>query len=293
MQQPIVSVSTIAYQGYDLPIAVEEIAGVGAKYVEFAFIMGYSEGLSSDTFSMKHARTIKGLLVASGLQTVALAAHMDLGMEDVVGAFKTRMDFAKEIGARIILTNSSTQKNRETFFINIEKIAFHAESIGITIAFENPGDGERNLIGSGKDGAKIIEEINSPMVRLNYDFCNTYSYSMGKIRPEDDFKHAMPFAAHYHLKDMRSDDRGWYFSEIGNQLIDYDQLLPLLLRQPEPPPIGLELPLKVRRDHNFCPRKISEPAAIEDIRAIVKQSFKYVMSHLAGGDNQISTVEKF
>jgi len=280
MQQPIVSVSTIAYQDYDLPIAVEEIAGVGAKYVEFAFIMGYSEGLSSDTFSMKQAQSIKGLLVANGLQTVALAAHMDLGMEEAVSAFKARMDFAKEIGAGIILTNSSTQKNRNTFFENIEKLALHAESIEMTIAFENPGDGEQNLIGSGKDGAKIIEAINSTRVRLNYDFCNTYSYSKGKIRPEDDFKHAMPYAVHYHLKDMRPDNRGWYFSEIGNQLIDYDQLLRFLLQQAEQLPIGLELPLKVRRDQNFNPHKKSETPRLKDIRAIVKQSFKYVMSQL-------------
>jgi sugar phosphate isomerase/epimerase len=285
MQQPIVSISTIAYQGYDLPIAVEEIADVGAKYVEFAFITGYSEGLSSDTFSMRQAQTIKGLLVANGLQTVALAAHMDLGLQEAVSDFKARMDFAKEIGARIILTNSSTQNNRSTFFDNIEKLALHAESIGITIAFENPGDGEQNLIGAGKDGAKIIEAINSTRVRLNYDFCNTYSYSKGKIRPEDDLKHAMPFAVHYHLKDMRPDNRGWYFSEIGNQLIDYDQLLPFLFQQTEQLPIGLELPLKVRRDRSFNPQKESKTFQIEDIRAIVKQSFKYVMSHLEDSEN--------
>ena len=68
----------LAYQGYDLPVAMKEIAVIGARYIEFAFIMGYSEGLSEDTFSMEQARTL---------------------------------DFAKEIGARVILTNSSTQRN--------------------------------------------------------------------------------------------------------------------------------------------------------------------------------------
>ena len=285
MRLPIVSVSTIAFQGYDLSLAVEEIAAVGAKYIEFAFIAGYSEGLSADTFSRKHVKTITGLLAANGLQTVALAAHMDIGLQDAVSDFKARMEFAKEIGARIILTNSSTQNFRSTFFSNIEKLAIHAESIGITIAFENPGDGEQNLIGSGKDGANIIAAINSDRVRLNYDFCNTYSYSKGEIRPEDDFKHAMPVAVHYHLKDMRPDDRGWYFSEIGNQLIDYDRLLPFIGRQAKPQPIGLELPLKVRRDSDFNPQKISETPPLADIIAIVKKSFRYVMSHLEINEN--------
>ena len=101
----------LAYQGYDLPVAMKEIAVIGARYIEFAFIMGYSEGLSEDTFSMEQARTLKEMLGNFGLKTVALAAHMDLGLENAVSAFKTRMDFAKEIGARVILTNSSTQRN--------------------------------------------------------------------------------------------------------------------------------------------------------------------------------------
>lgn len=280
MNQPVISISTIAYQGYDLPVAMKEIAVIGARYIEFAFIMGYSEGLSEDTFSMEQARTLKEMLGNFSLKTVALAAHMDLGLENAVSAFKTRMDFAKEIGARIILTNSSTQKNKETFFRNIEQLAIHAESIGIFIAFENPGDGEGNLIGSGQDGARIVEEINSPFVRLNYDFGNTYSYSKGKIRPEGDLKHALPYAIHFHLKDMRPDDRGWYFSAIGNELIDYDQILRFLFRQPKQLPIGLELPLKVRRDRNFNPQKKSATLSLEDIRAIVKESFDYVNSIL-------------
>ncbi|MHC4456560.1 MAG: sugar phosphate isomerase/epimerase family protein [Planctomycetota bacterium] len=280
MEEQVITVSTIAFQGYELPTVLREIAASGVQYVEFAFIMGYSEDLSEETFSPRNARTLKGLLENYGLKTVALAAHMDLGLENAVSAFKCRMDFAKQLGARMVLTNSSVEKNRDIFLHNMEKLAEYAESLDVTIAFENPGDGQNNLIPCGRDGAEIVNKINSPFVRLNYDFCNTFSYSKGKLRPEQDFQHAFPYASHVHLKDMRADDRGWYFSEIGSQLIDYDQILSFLFRQPERIPIGLELPSRVRRDKSFNPHKKTVTPSLEDIRSIVKTSVEYVQGVL-------------
>jgi len=276
----IISINTIAFQGYDFSSVIREIAALGIEYVELAFIMGYSEGFSEKTFSKKEARALKQLLVEHGLKTVALAGHMDLGLKNSLGAFKARMNFAKELGASVIISNSSTRKNKKTFFRNIEKLADYAGSLGLTIGLENPGDGKENLIGSGRDGAGIVAEINSPFVQLNYDVGNIFSYSKGKILPQEDIHFAIPYICHYHLKDMQPDANGWLFSAIGKGIINYEQVIKFMRQQPNHLPIGLELPLTIRRDKSFNPHKKSVHPTLEEIRETVKESFDFVKKSL-------------
>jgi len=109
---PILSINTLIYQGYDLPIVLKEISQLNVKYVEPAFIKTYSPELKEEDFSERNAKRLRGMLSEFGLSTLALSAHMDLGREDAIESFKRRMSFAKEIGARIIITNASTRLRR-------------------------------------------------------------------------------------------------------------------------------------------------------------------------------------
>lgn len=284
MKEPIISVNTLAFQGYDLSDSVKALADIGIKYVEFAFIKGYSEELSESSFSPQTAKYINNLIDLYGLKMVALAAHLDLGMMDSVEAFKRRMDFAGLLGVNIILSNASTQENRINFLRNIEKLATYAESLNMTIGLENPGDGANNLIEAGREGAKLIEEIDSPFIRLNYDIGNTYSYSKGRTKPEDDIHYAYPYAIHFHFKDTRSDEDGWIFTEIGKGVINYKEVIQFMKGQPEQLPIGLEIPLSVRRDKDFNLQKKAVPLSLEDIKKTVKQSYDYTLTAFRSTD---------
>ena len=137
MKEPIISVNTLAFQGYDLSETVKALADIGIEYVEFAFIKGYSEELSESSFSPQTAKYINNLIEIYSLKMVALAAHLDLGMNDSVEAFKRRMDFAGLLGVNIILSNASTQENRINFLRNIEKLATYAESLNMTIGLKD------------------------------------------------------------------------------------------------------------------------------------------------------------
>jgi sugar phosphate isomerase/epimerase len=280
MQDWIISVSTIAFRGFNYQTIVEVLADIGIKYVEFAFIKGYTKDLADSDFSSSNAHFLKGLLEDHGLKTVALSAHMDLGQDDAVDAFKMRMDFAKELGADIIISNSSLQSQRELFFRNMGQIAQHAESIDICVGLENPGDGKDSLIGSAVDGVEIVKEIDSPRVKLNYDFCNTFSYSKGGILPEEDMHHAAPHSIYFHLKDMKPDERGWIFPEIGKGVINYRQILRFLINQSARIPIGLELPLAIRSDQTFKPWEKAITPNLAEISNIVKESFEYTNRQL-------------
>jgi sugar phosphate isomerase/epimerase len=138
MKEPIISVNAIAFQGYDPSARVKALAELGIKYVEFDFIKGYSDGFSEDSFSSQSAKYLNDLIDSYGLKMAALAAHLDLGLPDLVDAFKRRMDFAALLGVSIILSNASTRANRANFLRNIEKLAAYAESLRLTIGLEIP-----------------------------------------------------------------------------------------------------------------------------------------------------------
>jgi sugar phosphate isomerase/epimerase len=53
------------------------------------------------------------------------------------------------------------------FLHSLENLLPHAESCGLVITLENPGDGDDDVMGSGEDGAALIRKIGSPNIRLN------------------------------------------------------------------------------------------------------------------------------
>lgn len=282
--ETIIAVSTVAYEGYDLKTALSEISRLGARYVELGFVAGVSEGFTEDDFSAAHGRKLKDLLERFGLKTHALAAHMDLGGPEAVAAFERRMTFAKALGVEIVHTKASGGANKDRFLRNIETLSGLAASMGLIIALENPGHGfgDNNLIDSGASGASLMREIGTEAVRLNYDFGNAFSYSGGRIRPEEDFRAALPFAVHFHLKDMGPSNGGWAFTEIGKGVIDYPKILRFMSQQTPQPPFAIELPLMLIRDVAFNPKRRGAPLGLSEIGRILKNSLAYVETALKG-----------
>mgnify|MGYP000607280375 CR=1 FL=1 len=106
----IIAVNTLAYHGYELAEVFENISKSGAKYVEPVFIKTYYHELTEESFSLSNAKEIKNLINNAGLTVHAIAAHMDLGLENSSEMFLRRMDFGKEIGASIINTNATVKQ---------------------------------------------------------------------------------------------------------------------------------------------------------------------------------------
>jgi sugar phosphate isomerase/epimerase len=277
----ILSVSTAPFDGYDLSVAVREISRLGIEYVEPAFIQGYTDPFGEEAFSPIHARKIKSLLEDAGVFCFALSAHMDLASEKAVDFFKRRMEFAHQLGARVIVTNAAATDIRELFLKNIATLAKMAESLGLVIGLENPGDGKPNLVNGGADGAALIREIGSEAVRLNYDFGNVISHFFGRVRPEVDYRDALPFAAHLHIKDVKASEEGWFFTGIGQGSIDYASVLRHLGTDHDSLPISIEIPLRVTRAADASPRRLPKPLPLEQIRKVLQGSVHYVRTLLA------------
>ncbi len=271
----IVSISAAPYDGYAFPAVLDSMARCGVRHVEPAFIVGYTEPFDESVFSAANARQYRAWLDGSGLGCHAFSSHIDLGRADAVSVFTGRMDFAAALGTKVINTNAAVRSSRGRFFDNIAVLAEHAASLGMVIGLENPGNGEDNLMNDAAEGLALIEALGLPSVRLNYDPGNTVSHRPGQLDATEDALSALPGCAHFHLKDVRQDGDGWYFTVPGQGSLDCNAIMDGLATRPLLP-FAVELPLRMRRRGNAQPVRQPEPIPLDIIEAAVLNCLVYV-----------------
>jgi len=279
MNNPIL-ISTAAYDGYDLATAFREISRAGVDLVEIAFIEGYTDPFTADYFNDENAAEIAAQMAEHNLKCLSFSSHVDLSRDGIVAVFNKRMAFAKKLGAKYIVSNAAPLPQKAPFMENIRELGQTAAGLNMVIVLENPGDGKANVMDSGEPAANLIEEIGQDNVKINYDFGNLLSHCFEKMRPEADYKFVRRCAAHYHIKDVASDDAGWYFTEIGQGTIDYRTILKELAALPVP--ISLEIPLRIRRAANASPRRASQPVDLAQIRRVMEGSVNFVKQMISG-----------
>ncbi len=270
-----VSISAAPYDGYEFPLVLDSMARCGVRFVEPAFIVGYTEPFDEETFAPANARRYRAWLDESGLGCHAFSSHIDLGRADAVDVFKGRMDFAAALGTVVINTNAAVRTSRARFLDNIGPLAEHAASLGLTIGLENPGNGEDNLMNDAAEGLALVDMLGLPAVRLNYDPGNTVSHRPNRIDAAADAVAALPGCAHFHLKDVRADDAGWSFTVPGQGDIDCDTIMDALAAHADLP-YAVELPLRMRRKRDAQPVRQSEPVPLAVIEGAVRECLAYV-----------------
>ncbi len=272
----IISVSGAPYDGYEFPQVLESLARIGATHVEPAFIVGYTEPFDESAFTPAKARQSAAWLKDFGIGCDAFSSHIDLGRADAVDVFRGRMDFARALGARVINTNAAARKWQSRFFENIEVLARHAESIGITIGLENPGDGSDNLLNTAADGPALLERIGHACVGLNYDAGNTISHRPGVPTVQDALE-AMPLCIHTHIKDVRVAD-GYFFTPLGEGQIGCDRILHAVAATPLN--LSIEIPMRLHRNAQAQPSRAPYRVAIGDIEDTLSRALAFVRGQL-------------
>jgi len=275
---PVLSINTLAYEGYDLSTALQEIAKIGASHVELGYTRGWTEGLTEEHFSEASAADINRLLSDLGLSSIALSAHIDLTTEAAVDELKRRIDFGKRLGAKIVNTKVGARSGLKQFEKNIEPIAEYAESVNIVIGLENPSEGTDQIITSGQTGAEVVKRIDSDFIKLNYDFGNAFTYSKGKVDPAFDYKNALPYACYLHLKDMSKIDDGWIFAQIGKGIVNYDTILKELVEENKLLPLSIEHLFIYTATKDLIVQREAKAPELSQISMSLKASYDYVKS---------------
>jgi len=267
-------VGTNAYDGYPLEVMLEQISKVGAKFVEIAAIKGYFEHVRPEKMSGEEKEKIKALLKKNNLSCESFSSHVDLTEEGILPVFKKRMEFAKEIGAKIVNTNSGPLGKEKKLYEVIKEVDEYAKSLELIVALETHGD----IISGGED-IKIIKKIDSPNIKMNYDFGNVFYFSGGKIRPEKDFEKALEYPeciCHLHIKDIKFENNEWKIVPIGEGVVDYERVFYLLEKNRVSFPASIELPLRLGGKKEEGLKKINPVLPLDEINNIIKRSLDYV-----------------
>ncbi len=273
----IVSVSSMAFDGYSLETALDELAGLSVKYVEPASVDKVFQHLVEEDFCDARADWLKAQMESRGLACISLSAHMDLSQPDSVDRFFRRLGFASTIGARVVNTIAGPTAGLEGFRANIPPIGKRAADLGLTLALENHGD----LVDRGRGIVEFIERIGIPAVRVNYDTGNAWYYAKGQLDPVAELAEVAPVIAHVHLKDPRVDNGLMRWVALGEGVLDLLAIGRVLRERLPGIPVSFELSPR-QRSRDFEPRwRAPQIPPLSDIRRTIAHSLQTLEKVLA------------
>ena len=265
-----VSVSTAVFDGHPWETGLDCLAGLGVTHVEPAFIKGYVAFEEGD-FSEGSAARLRRMVEARGLSVQGVSLHMNLSGEDAGAMLERRIAFCAGLGSGLLITNAGPAVGRERVLRRIEEALPRLKEPDVTLALENPGHGSGDLIGRGEEGAAFVRGLDSPRVRLNLDVGNLVTYAGGL---EPGLSAALPFAAHAHLKDIAEDGPDWRFVALGEGIVGWSEVAAAVRRLAPGLPVGIELPLRLRRPGRGDPVRMAEPVPLAVIREAVERSLR-------------------
>jgi sugar phosphate isomerase/epimerase len=273
----VVSVSTMAFDGYTLEIALDELAALGVRYVEPASVDKIFQHLVEADFCDSRAVWMGEQLAARGMRCVSLSAHMDLAQADSVERFTRRLEFAKAIGASIVNSIAGATGNLAQFKANIPSIAARAAELGLTVALENHGD----LLDREQQVLDFIRDVGHPAIRVNYDSGNAWYYSKGGINPVEELALLAPAVAHVHVKTPKIVDGLLRWVALGDGILDLPALARVLKERLPGVPVSYELSPR-QRSRDFEPRwRAPEIPPLAELRAAITRSLQALERVLA------------
>src|SRR5262249_22281233 len=188
---------------------------------------------------IKTVARVQRLLNDHALIPAVLSAHSDLTSERGRMDAVRGLDLCEQMGIPIMNTcvgGPGDHHEDETAFLrNIGGLANDAAKRGITMTLEIHGE----LTATGQKARTLIDKVNRPNVRINYDTANCEYF--GGVRAEDDLPFALPCVGLSHLKDKVGGLRVWNFPALGRGHVDFGKLLRMLRRGGYTGPYSVEI----------------------------------------------------
>jgi L-ribulose-5-phosphate 3-epimerase len=253
---------TNSYHTYGLEEALEGIASAGFHFVELSAVRGYTEHVPLDA-DAKTLGKIQRMMHKLNLVPVSLSGHSDLTTKEGLQDGLRALDLCERLGIDIMNTaiggHYSEQEDEAGFMANINQLASYAADRDIMIGIEVHGQ----ITSTGQKAVPVIEKINSPNVRINYETANVEFY--GGVRAEDDLPYALPYVVHCHLKDKIGGERVWNFPAVGKGHVNFKKVLSIFKKG------GYTGPFTVEIEFTGAP---FPPLA--DVNKAMKQSYKHL-----------------
>jgi L-ribulose-5-phosphate 3-epimerase len=233
-----VGVATTSYMGLALEDALKGVSKAGFSYVEIAAAKGIIEHIRPDKMGSVEVESLRKQLKSCNLELVTISGHSDLTKVENVPYIKSCINLAKKLGAEFVTTGvdgDSLQVAIQQFYKNMEELGEYAVEKGVTICLETHG----GFVATGKEVAKVVQNINSEGVKINYDTANVIFY--GGVRPEEDLKYALENLGHVHLKDKIGGKGIWNFPPLGEGTVDFELLFKMFIEKGYSGPFTIEI----------------------------------------------------
>ena len=249
-------------------VAIREAAALGFHKIELSAIEGSMEQVRAEDICEVYTDRIRQALSDYGVSCYALSAHTDLSEEACFARFRKKVEFAGEIGAKRVHTRCGSVEKKKVILGNVRKALPLLEKYDLQLNLESYGD----LVSEAKTAAVVIEEIDHPLVRYNYDAGNLYRFTDGKLAFAEDLPDGFDVLDCLHLKDVVK-KRGYLYNvPVGTGDVGYDEIFAVLGERFDQIGAGIEVPLSFRvrmRDRKIQPVEADLGEAREAIQRSV------------------------
>jgi inosose dehydratase len=250
-----------------LPIdtTLEHLAALGFDGVELTVIPGFSTEL--DTLDSAERRRIRQLFNQHGLGLPAVAAHQPmLATDDAVYTENWRrltasvdlcVDLAGADGVPALNTTLGSNPDewssqQDLILERVGALVDYCTAREVVLAIEpHVGDG----LSSPEKALWLIEEIDSPYLKLNFDISH---FEVQGMSTDEVVGLLAPHSAHTHVKDQRGMLPDYEFLIPGEGPFDFVEYLRLMQRAGYDGYITAEVSMQVQRRTNYNPLAAAE-----------------------------------
>jgi sugar phosphate isomerase/epimerase len=228
------------FHGFLPNAAFDAFEQLGIRYVELPTSLGLAMAIP-ELMEKQDVDRLLANLQRRNLNAITLDVYADLNREFHTEFVKRRLDFAKEIGAKYIITDATRTPldaaGLERLYNTIRHLGDYAGNRDVIMCLDVHG----GLTSSGKRCLTFMEAIRHPFVRVNYDMANIVYHNEEPIDIIEDLKLIAPYVAHVHLKDTSGGYHQWSFPALGEGTINFPEIFKVLASVRYAGPLSLEI----------------------------------------------------
>ena len=233
---PLISVG---FDGYPLEDALRGLAKTGSTEICLCALDEPTQHVIPEKMNVDQWRSVRLLFEKLGLRLYGLEGHSNICDPKNLDKIRKRTEFTVFMNGRYIDLSAGPRRDEESFFRNIRKVIEFTEELDLLCCLETHGD----IIDSGKNGSRIMRQVNSERIKICYDPANVYFYSRGQTDPVEDVKYAIDHTGIVHFKGVSHNENRseWTFPPMKDSMIDYDAFFRVLEEHAYDGMIALEI----------------------------------------------------
>jgi len=244
-----ISVFTNAYGPLGVRAAVENVRAAGIDHLELA-LRGHNfgglvipeEAVITEKASDDESRAFVKLLKDHGVKISGCnVGGADIRTVEGVELTERRMSFASRwFNVPVVVSgagNPTSPEEYSTVVSHLRRLGDLSASLGMMMALET----HKGLTQNASAMLKLMDEVNHPQVRLNFDTGNIAYYNPG-FDPVDELEKVAHLVVNVHVKDNRGGFEDWYFPAPGDGgAVNFVRIREILDRQNFNGPYTIEI----------------------------------------------------